>query len=236
MCPLCGKIFAAPANVKVHIDTVHNKLKRIRCRYCGRAFGQHSSRARHERMNCKRNANRAYYSNISYDHKINWRPIWRAELPLACSCTYNCIFTFFIVGQILALKNIQTYQRNRELPKIPPYYNFKRARFSEYLLSCPICYKMFASTKNVKVHINTVHKRLSPYSCRFCNKSFGQHSSRTRHERESCKAAKFFSDQPWFALNCKKDIFTKFNRCILYFPYFFSFRYLVLIFPEHKLN
>ena len=54
--------------------------------------------------------------------------------------------------------------------------------------TCPICFKTFAVSKYVKVHIDTVHRKLLAHSCRVCGKAFRQNSSRLRHERMNrCK-------------------------------------------------
>ena len=47
---------------------------------------------------------------------------------------------------------------------------------------CKNCEKTFAQISNFQVHINLVHKKLKPYKCHICEKSFGQKADTKKHE------------------------------------------------------
>jgi len=49
-CEKCLTTFAAKANLRVHIETVHAKLQPFRCCKCDRSFGTNSSMTRHNRI------------------------------------------------------------------------------------------------------------------------------------------------------------------------------------------
>ena len=45
---------------------------------------------------------------------------------------------------------------------------------------CPYCNRYF---KQIKIHIQTVHFKLKPYRCQFCNQTFGRSGNRLMHMR-----------------------------------------------------
>lgn len=53
---------------------------------------------------------------------------------------------------------------------------------------CPHCEKVITGRKrningNLKRHINTVHLKLKPFKCCYCEKMFGEKSNKQSHER-----------------------------------------------------
>ena len=50
--------------------------------------------------------------------------------------------------------------------------------------TCPICFKMFCSKKNVKRHVDTEHKRKGRLNCPDCDKSFASRISLNYHEKK----------------------------------------------------
>mmetsp|Transcript_39311 Transcript_39311/g.155955 ORF Transcript_39311/g.155955 Transcript_39311/m.155955 type:complete len:175 (-) Transcript_39311:123-647(-) len=49
-CAKCLTNFAAKANLRVHVETVHSGLQPYKCRKCNRSFGTNSSMTRHNRI------------------------------------------------------------------------------------------------------------------------------------------------------------------------------------------
>lgn len=49
MCPMCGRDFPKPGNVKRHIQTVHENQRPYRCDECGKRFGHKTHRDRHRK-------------------------------------------------------------------------------------------------------------------------------------------------------------------------------------------
>ena len=46
-----------------------------------------------------------------------------------------------------------------------------------------ICLKGFGLKTNLKIHFQTVHKNVKPFSCNICLKTFGQRSGLSQHKK-----------------------------------------------------
>ena len=54
-------------------------------------------------------------------------------------------------------------------------------------VSCPECGKILSRARDLQRHINSVHRKLRPFSCRYCGRGFADKSNKLRHERNKCK-------------------------------------------------
>ena len=52
---------------------------------------------------------------------------------------------------------------------------------TEKPFKCYYCSKRFTQSYNVKLHIDTVHKKLRPYKCNYCQHSFGRKDHLNHH-------------------------------------------------------
>ncbi|KAJ8905214.1 hypothetical protein NDN08_001723 [Rhodosorus marinus] len=69
---------------------------------------------------------------------------------------------------------------------------------------CSKCLTNFAAKANLRVHVETVHSGLQPYTCGKCDRSFGTNSSMTRHNRIVHQQLK-----PYDCVKCSRSFATK---------------------------
>merc|ERR1712129_599967 len=61
-------------------------------------------------------------------------------------------------------------------------YTHQKSELTE--LFCEYCSKIFTRKKKLNFHIKTNHEMPRNFSCRFCEKTFGELCEKTRHERK----------------------------------------------------
>ena len=65
----------------------------------------------------------------------------------------------------------------------------KKNTHREVKINCSLCTEEFASTRNLKRHVDASHKELSPHSCPICYKGFTRKDNLKRHrETQSYKS------------------------------------------------
>ena len=62
----------------------------------------------------------------------------------------------------------------------------KKNTHREVKINCSLCTEEFASTRNLKRHVDASHKELSPHSCPICYKGFTRKDSLKRHRETEC--------------------------------------------------
>ena len=73
-------------------------------------------------------------------------------------------------------------------------------------LTCPQCYKMFCSKKNVKRHVQYEHERKDRLHCTSCNKTYASKTALTYHMK------KFHSDSSGMKCDGCDEIFLEFKK------------------------
>ena len=187
-CQLCKKSFCKQY-VKIHIATVHEKLKPYKCHLCEKCFStdryvKRHIAAVHEKLKpfqcslCKKEFTRIDQckTHISEVHE-NIKP-------------YKCHLCQ------------KTFTRENYAKKHLATVHTKPSAFKSLL-----CEKNFAQKIYVKVHITTAHEGLKPYKCHLCEKKFAREISVKKHIAEVHEKLK-----PYICHMCEKK-FTRVEHC-----------------------
>ena len=134
-CDLCGKLFSTRSSLKNHIRIVHEGCKDYKCERCEKAFGTIQELKFHVKV---------IHEGFKGDHK--------------CSL---CEKTF--LSALRLTKHVKITHEG-----LRPF-------------GCDLCGKRFTKKDSVSIHIDTVHKGLKKYQCKFCPAAYGQTGDLNRH-------------------------------------------------------
>lgn len=205
-CPMCGKMFSKNSNIRRHIQSVHNNIKRndsnekFPCPICGKEFKFSSNITRHiESVHNKvRNhpcnlCDKSFYEKV---HLNTHMAIHLDDRPFLCDYP-DC-------GKSFKLLQYLTYHQNSHLgveakaklkrvgnlfvcsycgKTLATKLSFEdhiRSHTNEKPFKCEICSKAFARLLTMKVHMR-VHTNEKPYQCTICFQRFKQDSHLKSH-------------------------------------------------------
>ena len=182
-CVECGQIFKHLSTLASHVKIIHRKLKRFQCSFCFEKFGHNSAKFRH--MEKDHNYQRKIRDDLKKD--------LTEPLPKENSQKYTeC-------GEALS-EGPQQSQHACETPinsQLKPEH--RAPSCLECLLSfetkeehqahlrnihnkCIQCEKGFVQASKLKIHVETVHKKLKPFKCNKCNHSCTQKGNLRQHD------------------------------------------------------
>ena len=134
-CDSCGKLFSTRSSLKNHIRIVHEGCKDYKCERCEKAFGTIQELKFHVKV---------IHEGFKGDHK--------------CSLCEKMFYT-----KTRLTKHVQIVHEGKR-----PF-------------GCDLCGKRFTKKDGVSIHIDTVHKGLKKYQCKFCFTAYGQTGDLNRH-------------------------------------------------------
>jgi len=207
-CTMCDKSFSQKAQLKKH-EAVHGEPKHI-CDVCGKKFHQPEILRQHVNMThdadyraksdaktqvCDicgwEGAKRNYNQHFKYKHLNDQK---------TCS---ECGEQF--PGKIQLNKHIRTKHTFEQCSVcglsisyvyLRRHMLLKHSDSSALPFQCTICNKGFLGKMKFKNHMN-IHTGERPYSCRFCERTFGDNANCIKHMRES-------HSEQWLAYKASK--------------------------------
>ena len=60
-------------------------------------------------------------------------------------------------------------------------FSESKTKAENKIIQCSICEAMFASGRNLKIHIDSIHKEKKRYKCNTCDSSFSTKSNLKKH-------------------------------------------------------
>lgn len=153
VCDQCSKQFRTVSQLKVHVVSVHENVRKYGCEYCGHAFACSSNLAQHIRIHtgekpyvCELCGNRYAQSASLYSHKLT-------HAQNRCHVCSECGRAFHRVTRLRQHMKIHTGDR-------PPRSHV-----------CDICTKGFRSNSELKRH-QQIHTSVRSYVCETCGAGF----------------------------------------------------------------
>ena len=163
-CPYheCKKECHSPSALKIHVDTVHLKLKPHKCEECGEAFGQKGNLTIHMNTihnHLKLKPHKCEECGQSFSQKGNLtKHINTVHLKLKPHKCEEC-------GAAFGEKANLTKHMNTVHLKLKPH-------------KCQECGEFFSEKGNLTQHMNAVHP---PYKCKYCKEVFKDQDSLDGH-------------------------------------------------------
>ena len=162
-CQICGKSFENQCNLKIHVTSIHQKVKDFKCDFCESEFSVKRSLTTHiqnvhvglRKYKCE-SCSKAFTS--LYNLKSHVTSIHQKLKGHKC---YLCDKSFS------QKSNLQTHiksvhERSKNFP-------------------CSLCNKSYKEKRNLHLHVKTVHEGIRDFHCYYCEKSFTQEVVLERH-------------------------------------------------------
>ena len=197
-CEICSKNFCDRYTLKRHVETVHNKKKKLECEICHLKIERRDTYRRH----------------MYQSHNIGEQKIWQCEL---CEKTFNIksnlnrhtktthINKFECEICHLSLANIHTYRRHlyqthnvgkhkfwlcdhcEKTYTVEKSLDYHTKFAHEKKLGCDICHLNFASRYLYKSHMSQIHNlgEQTIWQCDRCEKTFTDKSNLNRHGKSA---------------------------------------------------
>ena len=161
--PECKKEFCKPSQLKIHVDTVHLKLKPHKCDECGEAFGRKEHLKRHiDTVHLKLKNFICKFCDESFGTQ---------------SYLNSHIALFHENISIFSCKECE--EKFTSQYKLDTHHSIEHERHEH---ECPECGRTFKRKGDLNRHINTVHMKLKPHKCHICcREAFTQKASLERH-------------------------------------------------------
>jgi KRAB domain-containing zinc finger protein len=163
-CERCGKKIRA-LNLKQHINKVHLNIKRFKCDSCEfKAYDM-----------CKiRNHNLAVHNTVRDFKCIVCKKAFKTRRDMLKHRS-------FIHGTGNTLDCKFCFAKFTTPAKLAYHIKGQHNKSSVIIAECELCGKKVRS-HNLQKHINEVHKKITPFTCKFCPKKFSQKSNLKKHE------------------------------------------------------
>ena len=197
-CNFCDKVFLIAHDLKVHVESVHLKLRNVLCSHCGKGFYSESNLKEH----------------VESVHKKN--------KPHACQ---ECNKRFYSRNKLLA--HLKVHERRKQLQAKPrPTFPcdqcnhvcsrksqleiHKATHSTERNFKCDQCGNTYKTEYSLKTHHSSVHLKLRPHKCQECDKKFSSKSALLCHVKEIHRQEVAYTKYP--CSMCDKVFSTK-NDC-----------------------
>ena len=193
-CSKCDTEFKKKQNARTHMKVVHLKIKKVICEKCPKLFSSHSELKRHMLSHTQEKNIRCKFCELKFGRKWNLSKhilSFHSERNLCCKfCdkmfpneamlqlhrkSHNKAQTQNFLCKICS----KTFKQKSGLQGHMETHNEKKE------FSCTECAEMFLTTRKLKEHINSVHKKIehdAKFPCEYCGKIFFKKKSIRNHK------------------------------------------------------
>ena len=207
-CSFCHRYFYETHSRKQHEKTEHIlKEKPFRCNDCSKSFASAVGLSHHQRQHeeCPKQYS-CVFCNINFTSEVSLKrhikTLHHSEKKIHIECeecganfkrndiltrhlmeihkktSYNTHYARLLAKPFKCGHCTMRFTRKEHLEK----HNNKKFKCSEKETSCNICFETFASVKNKRRHLDTVHYKIhDTHKCEYCAKSFGRKDNLNKH-------------------------------------------------------
>lgn len=216
LCTVCNKPFSSASALKVHKETIHDKIRNFKCPSCEEIFNKKTNmqthyRRVHEGLEVRRLQCDICDKRFLCPSELR-KHVERVHLKVR-SNEISCPICGKPFGDLRDMKVhlSAVHNKDTEYPcpeckmvfyRLNDMVNHKRRmhggdRVRTHL--CPTCGKGFCSKSDLRTHISVVHEDIRKHVCDICDKAFKVASHLTYHKR------KHTGETPFQCPYCKKS-------------------------------
>ena len=206
-CQFCPKTFKGRCkkrDLKVHIATVHEKVKAFKCDLCDKKFGHTSSLSAHKRFVHQKERNFdcndcSKQFSRKHDLYVHVKAVHQKEKDFDCP---NCNKKFSLKSYLNEhLNSIHQNEKNFTCNRCGKKFG-RRTSLNSHVrfihlkkvsLDCDKCTKKFVRKFDLNMHVKTVHENVRDYNCEKCGKSFYRQYYLNVHIRTVHEGARDFT-------------------------------------------
>ena len=165
-CDVCFKPFAKLYNLKVHVTTIHDREKRFKCEFCDKCFSQKSHQVRHvDSFHIKG------YKTFKFACAIcNKKFEEKVYLDNHKGKFHSqiSVFTCDLCGKCF---NHETdFHWHKNVVHKNETGDFKKVQ--KKTVECETCFKIFSTKGHLEEHVRAVHDKVKNFECDVCLMTF----------------------------------------------------------------
>ena len=170
----CGKTFRKPGNMRSHMSTVHDKVKRFTCSTCEKTFYSSGAKRSHEeRCNCEKTERKPHPCRICPKNLFASKKEREIHVIQEHRKCHICDKTFSNAHSLC--RHVATVHQNAR-----PY-------------ECSECGKTFKDVCSRNTHVQIVHEKKQGVVCSTCGKHFSGVSALNSHMKRIHVGVKNFA-------------------------------------------
>ncbi|XP_071522041.1 uncharacterized protein [Panulirus ornatus] len=215
-CTVCNKSFSSASAMKVHRETIHDKIRNFKCPGCEEIFNKKTNMQTHYRRVHEGLEVRRLHCDICDKGFLSpselRKHVERVHLKVR-SNEISCPICGKPFGDLRDMKVHLSAVHNKDIKypcpdckmvfyRLNDMVNHKRRMHGGNEVRthlCPTCGKGFCSKSDLRTHISVVHEDIRKHICDICDKAFKVASHLTYHKRRHT------GETPFQCPYCKKS-------------------------------